>query len=63
MGLFIGFGTLARSSSSRACHFIEKMVDVHCERDEEGFTLHWLVAFHSVRVRVSVGEYIHTLVL
>ena len=28
----------------------ERMVDAHCARDEGGFKLHWLVAFHWVRV-------------
>ena len=39
---------------SGAYHFVEMMVDAHCVRDEGGFTLHWLVAFHSIRVRVYI---------
>ena len=35
--------------------FFEKMVDTHCcVRDEGGFTLHWLVAFLWVGVRIRV---------
>ena len=30
------------------------MVDAQCVRDEGGFTVHWLVAFHWVRIRVYI---------
>ena len=40
--------------ASRAYHFVDNMVDAHCVRDEGGFTVHWLVAFHCCRVRVRV---------
>ena len=40
---------------SRAYHFFDNVVDAHCcVRDALGFTVHWLVAFHWVRVRVRV---------
>ena len=49
-------------ASSGAYHFFDNMVDTHCVRDEGGFTVQWLVAFHWVRVRVRakfrVGVYI-----
>ena len=44
--------TLGRKKKSRAYHLFETMVDAHCVRDEGGFTLHWLAAFHWVRDRV-----------
>ena len=42
---------------SRAYHIFGKMVDAHCQRDEGRFTLHWLVAFQSVRVGFKVYIY------
>ena len=44
---------------SRAYHLFEKMVDAHCARDEGGFNVHWLVAFHWVRVRIYIYTYIY----
>ena len=39
---------------SRAYHFFDNMVGAHCVRDEVGFTVQWLAAFHWVRVRARV---------
>ena len=46
--------------SSRAYHVFDNMVDEHCLRDKEGFTVHrFVVVFHLVGDGVSDLEYIN----